>query len=109
MMAAILDPEPKVQVDLPLIAQADSPVGLDLGPMQSGQEHRGQNGDGGDDHQQLDQREAYPPLGHGNLQAEQGCRSQSSESSKPFTLPVPSSNLAVHTRSRSSLCARVAG
>ena len=45
--------------DLPLVAQAFGGFGLLLGPRQCGQQHRGQNRNDGNNHQQLDQRESY--------------------------------------------------
>ena len=52
---------PPREIQLPQIVQADNTVGFGLGFGQRGQEHAGQDGDNGDNHQQFDQRECACP------------------------------------------------
>ncbi len=62
MISVITLIQSRSQADLLHIIEARCALPLLLAPCQSGKEHRGQNGDNGNDHEQFDQSEGYVAL-----------------------------------------------
>ena len=59
----VLDIHPPRQHQLPTVVHAHDALGLGLGLGQRGQQQAGQNGDDGNDDEQLDQRESTNRIG----------------------------------------------